>query len=255
MTESPEPELTKFMFSSWHYFIATVFGRLGTVYFLPVQILLATVTHYWGIEMVSGSVTPNALDPASFIRPKPLRPPSMRPAKESKGLRAFSSKITWGQDGTRPGNLDPLRGDHEILLTWRRHVTRFDSDLAVYIWEYHKSTPGVEYAKIVLRPENLVHKQLRLLVSFRSSRSNEQFIEMRNSTTNKALPGHLGAAAVEQISWSPIYEALVSICVVIELMIADTAEFLDACHDEVSRIVSIIYSGSTSDNVAILMAW
>lgn len=233
MTESPESELTRFMFSSWHYFLATVFGRLGTVYLLPVRILLATIAHYWGVDMVSGLVTSNALDPASFIRPKPLRPPSMRPTKEPETHYASPQKITWGHNSTRPGNLDPLRGDHEILLTWRRNVTRFDSDLAVYIWEYHKSTPEVEYAKIILHPEN------RLLILFRSSRSNERFIVMRNSTITRALSDHFDAATVEHISWSPVYEALVSICIVIELMIADTTEFLDACHDEVSRMVSI----------------
>ncbi|KAK8005681.1 hypothetical protein PG990_011718 [Apiospora arundinis] len=236
MTESPGEELTSFMFSSWHFFLATVSGRLGSIYQIPVRVLQVTIAEYWGVDMVMipGTVAEDDVD-ASLSRPRPLRPPSMRSVKGSEGHSGSPSNFVWGKDSTRPGNLDPSRGDHEILLTWRRSVTRFDSDLAMYIWEYHKSIPEVDYAKIVLRPRSPAQQQERLLISFRSSRSNELFFEMRNTTVKEAA-GHSDTTASNQTSWSPLYETLVSICIVFELMISDTVEFLEACDNEVSRV-------------------
>ncbi|KAK6856439.1 hypothetical protein PG995_006626 [Apiospora arundinis] len=143
MTESPEEELTGFLFSSWQFFLATVYGRLGTVYHIPVRVLQATIADYWGMEMaiMPETAPEGALDPSSSSRPRPLGPPSIRPAKSTEEHLVYPMKIVWGQDSTRPGNLDPSRGDHEILLTWKRRITIFESDLAMYIWEYHKRMP------------------------------------------------------------------------------------------------------------------
>ncbi|KAK8070776.1 hypothetical protein PG997_010979 [Apiospora hydei] len=165
----------------------------------------------------------------------PLKTPwasSLRLSKASKEPIDSSGTILWGHDSTLPGNLDPSRGDYEILLTWRRQVTKFESDLIMYIWEYHKTMPEVEYAKIILRPSDLTQQPLRLIISFRSSRSNQGFTKIRGETTEKATAYHSGAATADCIEWSPLYEALVSICMVFELMITDTSEFLDICHNE-----------------------
>ncbi|KAK8023928.1 hypothetical protein PG993_011994 [Apiospora rasikravindrae] len=210
MTESPEAGLTKYIFSSWHYFITTVSGRLGTIYQLPVRIILATVAHYWGIEMMTESVLPDTMV-GSFRRSRPLGPPSTRPSKPSEEHFNSPPTILWGHGNSRPGNLDPSRGDHEILLTWRRQVTRFDSDLAVYIWEYQKSIPEVEFAKIILRPGKLAQQPLRLVISFRASHSNDHFTSLRNKTTDEVGADRLSIATANHISWLPTYEALVSI--------------------------------------------
>ncbi|KAK6840113.1 hypothetical protein PG987_005979 [Apiospora arundinis] len=251
MTESPEEELTKFMFSSWHYFIATVSGRLDTIYQLPVRVLQATVAHFWGIEMMAlpGVGVSDALDPSSLSRPKPPRLPSTRLSNSPEE----DPIIVWGNDSTRPGNLDPSRGDHEILLTWMRCVTIFDSDLVMYIWEYHKSVPEVEFARIVLRPGTTAQHQPRLLISFRSSRSNELFRNKRNSATKETTEEHLGTTPGDQINWSPMLEASVSISIVFELMIADTAEFLEACNSQVAQINRLGRQSPSTSKMRFLM--
>lgn len=164
-------------------------------------------------------------------RARPLLPPSLR-SLDASGVT--NTRTIWGADPKRPGNLDPTRGTNEIHFTWRREVTRFTSDFNVYIWEQHKSWPAAEHAKVVLCPADKTTDQGRLLVSFTNSRTLAAFTKKRNlATVSKGdmTPGMMGP------SWSPVHEVVVSLCCIFGVMVADTADFLGACHDEAMQMV------------------
>lgn len=228
------PEDLKNFLSFWVSTTATFRGHMATLNRIPAWLIAFTLASCWNIEM----------DPLhdshqdDVARSRPLLPPSLRSLNDSG---AMNTKITWGSDSKRPGNLDPTRGANEIHFTWRREVTPFTSDFNVYIWEQHKSWPAAEHAKVIFSPAEKTTDDVRLLVTFTNSRTLAALTKKRNLATvsgGGSSPGLLGIP-----SWSPVNEVVVSLCCIFEVMIADTAEFLGACHDEAMQMVNELSPG------------
>lgn len=132
--------------------------------------------------------------------------------------------------------MDPERGNNEILLTWQCDVTPYTSDLNVYIWEYHKLPPANEHAKIAFLPAQSEEAADRLLIGFRSCRTHMEFVKKRNA---KSIFGNVsGSGTMDDQQWSPVSEEFFSLCCVFEVMIEDTASFVNECHHQAYRMVS-----------------
>jgi hypothetical protein len=193
------------------------------------------ISELWLLDLMPWSPGSAQGEPLGLSRPSPELPPSMRPSQPLSHLStAPAPKRTWGMDDYRPGNLDPSRGDNEIYLTWQRQPTLFTSDLAAYIWEYHKSIPASESCKIVLL--ETPGKPVRLHFSFGSRRAQLLFAA-RLTNKRKSLDGAGTRTAASDVNWSPMNEAFLSICCALEIMTEDTANFLVSCSNEISRLV------------------
>lgn len=192
------------------------------------------ISELWSLDLMPWSPGSVPDEPLGLPRSSPELPPSMRPSQSLSHPRTSATlRWTWGMDKYRPGNLDPTRGDNEIHLTWQHEPTVFTSDLAAYIWEYHKTIPALESCKIVLL--DTPGKPVRLHFSFGSRRA--QMLFAVKLTDKKAANGASARTTAAEEIWSPTKEAFFSICCALEIMIEDTANFLISCSNEVSHLV------------------
>ncbi|KAI1149708.1 hypothetical protein F4825DRAFT_453171 [Nemania diffusa] len=212
LAEQPSRDDLKGLFSSLRFTIATISGRLDTLHLFPTWAIEVLLAHTWGVEIMPWSPSSGPQNVFEFARPKPLRLPS------------------WGQDASRPGNLDPSRGKNEMMLMWQSNLIPFTSDFAVYIWEYQKSIPPAEYAKVIVCPAELETESSRLVIAFRSCRAHRLFSEKRENRMG-TIPANGNGS-----HWSPMSEVILSIYCVFEVMISDTAKFVDCCHEQASQI-------------------
>ncbi|KAI1126925.1 hypothetical protein F5Y10DRAFT_293275 [Nemania abortiva] len=236
LVEEPGRDDLRTVFSFWHYTAATINGRLKTLHLLPTWMLQVVLAQTWGIELMPWSPSSGPRNSHEFTRPKPFLPPSMR-ASDNWTLQvppSHASRLQWGKNLTLPGNLDPTRGNNEIFFIWQSECTCFVSDLSVHIFEYHKSTPTSEYAKIIACPTSSEDEEFRLLITFRSCRANALFADRRNAVIDPEIEVSLANGFQRQ--WSPMKEAVLSLCCVFEVVVIDTAEFVRNCHNETSRI-------------------
>lgn len=226
----------KGFYSFWDYTKATCLGRLGILPHVPLWMCQILIAELWSLDFVPWSSGPAPDEPLGLLRPDPELPPSMRPSQPlSHPSTAPSPKRAWGMDKYRPGNLDPTRGDNEIHLTWQYQPTAFTSDLAAYIWEYHKTIPTSESCKVVLL--DAPGKPVRLHFSFSSRRAQSEFAA--KIASKKAPNGTNTWTNAPEENWSPINEAFLSICCALEVMVEDSADFLVSCSTQVSDLVSI----------------
>ncbi|KAJ8129104.1 hypothetical protein O1611_g4525 [Lasiodiplodia mahajangana] len=197
---------------------------------------VALLAQTWGIELMPWSPNSGPRNAHEFTRPKPFLPPSMRaPHNWSLQLpQNHQSRIQWGKDLRLPGNLDPTRGNNEIFFLWQSGCTPFVSDLAVHIFEHHKSTPTSEYAKIIVCPPSSKDGEFRLVISFRSCRANVLFANQRDNAVDPEI--EISQAHGLQRQWWPMKEAVLSLCCVFEVIVIDTADFVRDCHEQTSRI-------------------
>lgn len=157
-------------------------------------------------------------------------PPSLRSAHATPGP---SRHIRWGSRSRIQGNLDPNRGDNEIYLSWLRSVASFKRDLNVYISEPHTRFPSTEYAKIILCPPQNQGDVVRTIISLRSCRLHTAYTRKRDAYSAQNSGNILWDE--ESQSWS---SALLSVLCVLEVLVSDTDEFLQAYHHEAARMVS-----------------
>lgn len=207
------------------------------------------IKYSWKISMIpSDADKQHDYDENKFAEPRPLPPPSLRQAvntnpceattdtvDESEVTRSLPMMRFWGGDSTRPGNMDPDRGKNEIFLAWQSEATRYTEDFYEYIWEYHKTAPRNEYAKIVLHPSASEDDADKLLIAFRSCRTHMAFADKRNSQSS-ANSSSSGIPAIQ--SWSRKSEIFFTLQCIFEVMIEDTANFVKEFHEEIHKMVS-----------------
>ncbi|KAI1169963.1 hypothetical protein F4777DRAFT_571036 [Nemania sp. FL0916] len=230
--EEPSSRDLTGVFTSLRYTAATISGRLRTLHLYPTWILEILIAHAWGVELMpwAPNMSPQNSYAYEFDCPKPLELPSIRASdmlasQLPPGPRA---RTYWGKDPRRPGNIDPDRGENEMLLFWQSDCTEFTSDFAVYIWEHQKSIPSGEHAKIILCPAAVETEGTLLIIVFSSCRPHVLFSERRGSFTN--------LMSTDNSTWSPDSEAVYSIYCVFEVVITDTADFVDRLYRQVSRL-------------------
>ncbi|KAI0117913.1 hypothetical protein GGR51DRAFT_500527 [Nemania sp. FL0031] len=236
LVEEPSRDDLSTLFSFRHYTAATINGRLKSLHLLLTWTMQVVLAQTWGVELMPWSPSSGPRNAHEFTRPKPFLPPSMR-ASHNWTLQLpknHYSRIQWGKDLKLPGNLDPTRGNNEIFFLWQSRCTSFVSDLEVHIFEHHKSTPTSEYAKIIIRPPSTIDGEFRLVMSFRSRRTNTLFANQRDNAMDPEI--ELSLANDYQQHWSPLKEAVLSLCCVFEVIVIDTTDFVRNCHDETSRI-------------------
>ena len=192
------------------------------------------VAHCWKINLTpwwSASSSESAR-----VRPRPDTLPSKTALKLPTAQDPAFDVFYWGKNKKRPGNLDPTRGDNEIFLCWQDTCATYTSDTAIYIWEPQNSVPHCQYAKVVLSSANSHAdcKNVRLVIAFGSCRAHTLFTRRRNATADFDITFQANQAQ----QWSPTGEIILSLCCVFEVLISDTWEFINKCHDESERVVS-----------------
>lgn len=218
LAESISHDDVKGLYSFWEYTRATQGGKLGILPYIPLWMCQFLISELWSLDLMPRTPNSAPYGPPGLPRPRPELPPSMR-LKQSQSTR----------------------GANEIHLTWQHQPTVFTSDLAAYIWEYHKSIPASESCKIVFL--KTPGKPVRLHLSFRSCRAQSEFaVKLTGRKTSNET--HMGTA-VPGDDWSPMNEAFLSICCALEIMAEETTEFLRSCSDEVARLVSFSPSSPT----------
>lgn len=215
--------------------IAIFLGRLDPLHLYPTWVLEIVVAHAWGISLMPWWLASSSED--AQIRPIPPTLPSMRISGSSTPLvsSAGIKRAYWGKDVSRPGNLDPTRGENEIILNWQYTTATYTSDFGVYIWEPQNSIPISQYSKIIMSLGRMNPEEFRLLVVFGSSRAHELFTDQRDSIRSSEATCREND---DNQHWSPRREVILSICCVFTVLIKDTWEFIRKCHDESGRIVS-----------------
>jgi hypothetical protein len=120
-----------------------------------------------------------------------------------------------------------------MILTWQMNAPTFTTDLDIYIWEQYKALPTFRQAEIRLFSQSGTDEKT-LMILFRHSSSLHLFAELRDNAEqlSKATP----AAGVQV--WSPISEAIFSICATFQVMILETTRFLQGCSMELDKMVS-----------------
>lgn len=177
-------------------------------------------------------------DANKFAAPRPLLPPSLRLPVNTNPREATTRLQTsrfWGDGSILPGNLDPDRAQNEIFLVWQSEATHYTGDFYEYIWEYHKSAPRNEYAKITLQPSELEDEADKLLIAFQSCRAHMAFVNKRNNHSSANLSSS-GIPATQ--SWSRKSEIFFTLQCIFEVMIEDTSKFVGECDQEIQNMVS-----------------
>jgi hypothetical protein len=127
--------------------------------------------------------------------------------------------------------MDPLQQDNHILLTWQSHPPTFTADLDVYIWEQHKSLPESSYADMRLysdRPSG----QTKLILQFPDSSSMLLFSKYR-----EAFKVYRPSARAKHQILSPVSEVIFSICAGFQVMVKQTASFIDSSSRQIDNLV------------------
>jgi hypothetical protein len=119
-----------------------------------------------------------------------------------------------------------------MKLTWQMNAPTFTNDLDFWIWEQWKVLPTFRKAEIRLFPQSATDEKT-LMILFRHSGSLQLFAALRG---NAELSGPTPATGSQV--WSPISEAIFSICATFQVMILETTSFLQGCSLEVEKMVS-----------------
>ncbi|KAH6971103.1 hypothetical protein BKA56DRAFT_735852 [Ilyonectria sp. MPI-CAGE-AT-0026] len=239
LTERPEPKDVDSLFSFSHQLAATLLGCIRTIHLVPTQILLVMIKYSWGISMLPSSLDNwHDYDANKFTEPRPLLPPSLRLPVNTNPREATTRLQTsrfWGEGSNRPGNLDPDRAQNEIFLVWQSEATQYTGDFYEYIWEYHKSAPHNEYAKIMLQPSESEGEADKLLIAFHSCRAHMAFVDKRNNHSSANLSSS-GIPATQ--SWSRKSEIIFTLQCIFEIMIEDTSKFVGECDQEIQNMTA-----------------
>ncbi|KAI3399553.1 hypothetical protein diail_6575 [Diaporthe ilicicola] len=244
LAEEPGSEDLTTFFSFNHYTQATISGNLTTIHREPVWILLFVLADTWGIDLLPWSPGSGTQDAQRLARPMPLMPPSLRSAR--KVTPESSPRIYWGLEPQRQGNLDP--NPAFLVFLQLRQVSTFTRDLNVYIWEPHTRFPSTEHAKIILCQSHDQEDAIRLLISLRSCRLLAAYTDKRDACSALESTPVLGGIASQ--SWS---NTLLSVLCVLEVLVSDTAEFLQAYHDEVARMRVVSRQDPTISKLRFMM--
>ncbi|KAI0508338.1 hypothetical protein F5B22DRAFT_650194 [Xylaria bambusicola] len=233
LAEQPNRGDVVCFFSFWRYTVATFRGRVDTLHLFPTWLLEILVAHCWNFNLTPWWSAPPV--ESAQVRPKPDILPSKRALKTSTTQSSPFDMAYWGKDKKRPGNLDPTRGDNEIFLCWQDTCATYTSDTAVYIWEPQNSIPMCQHAKVVVSSSK-THagcEEVRLIIAFGTCRAHTLFTKRRDATIELDVPSQADHQAQQ---WSPWREMVLSLCCVFEVLISDTWEFINKCHDESERV-------------------
>lgn len=133
------------------------------------------------------------------------------------------------------GNLDPLQPNHnQFSLTWQFECPEFESDMQVYIWQYYRDPPPVEYVDVFLQPgDKLKNSETTFFALFRSSHSLECFDKSRHADSTHQD----SSLARDECSWSAKTELIFSIRSIFDVMTMETLHFLQNGHNQLHKLV------------------
>jgi hypothetical protein len=119
-----------------------------------------------------------------------------------------------------------------MTLTWQMNAPAFMSDMKFFMLGRDKALLIFRQAEIRLFSQSGTD-ETTLMILFKFSGSLQSFAELRgNAELSRPTPVN----GVQM--WSPISEAIISICAAFQVMILETTIFLQGCSLELEKMVS-----------------
>ncbi|KAI9155042.1 Exoglucanase 2 [Paramyrothecium foliicola] len=235
--EQPDHKDFERIFSFWHQALATVQGRVFTIHSAPALIAMVVVENVCNVNFLDKSPYHDEHDDELFMEPTELVLPSTQQAM-AVPANDKSRSSEWNPTSMVACKIDPNMKRNIILLSWMRQATSYTTDLNVFIWEDYKRPPLLEYAKVIFGELVNTDNLEQTIIAFRSCRAHTEFTKKRNGNSTLGVPKDFRAAS--DPVWSAACETILSLQCVFEVLIEDTAAFLNASHREICRMTTLV---------------